>query len=68
MWLSPVECLVRDQEAAGSNPVTPMTVAIPKKSCDIFRKAFFVFVLIKLHIFLHYQNVPSRKIKCSGLS
>ena len=25
MWLSPVECLVRDQEAAGSNPVTPIT-------------------------------------------
>ena len=24
VWLSPVECLVRDQEAAGSNPVTPM--------------------------------------------
>ena len=23
VWLSPVECLVRDQEAAGSNPVTP---------------------------------------------
>ena len=24
VWLSPVECLVRDQEAAGSNPVTPI--------------------------------------------
>ena len=24
MWLSLVECLVRDQEAAGSNPVTPI--------------------------------------------
>ena len=23
VWLSLVECLVRDQEAAGSNPVTP---------------------------------------------
>ena len=32
VWLSLVECLVRDQEAGGSNPLTPtikMTAFLP---------------------------------------
>ena len=67
MWLSPVECLVRDQEAAGSNPVTPMTVAIPKKSCDIFRKAFFCFCFDKAAFLQALSKYPVTKDKVFGI-
>ena len=41
VWLSLVECLVRDQEAAGSNPVTPMRNQ-SKCSKNLSVSAFFV--------------------------
>ncbi len=45
VWLSPVECLVRDQEAAGSNPVTPMI-----KTLVIFSDSeSFLFFQYRLH-------------------
>ena len=41
VWLSMVECLVRDQEAAGSNPVTPMRK--PANSLRFGGFSFFAF-------------------------
>lgn len=38
VWLSLVECLVRDQEAGGSNPLTPTT-----------KNDGFCFFLIKMN-------------------
>ena len=42
VWLSLVECLVRDQEAAGSSPVTPTKIG-KAKPCR------FTFSLFTLH-------------------
>ena len=36
VWLSLVERLVRDQEAAGSNPVTPTSFGSPYRGCCFF--------------------------------
>lgn len=40
VWLSLVECLVRDQEAGGSNPLTPTT----KKSIHVSREYSFLYL------------------------
>ena len=58
---------IRDQEAAGSNPVTPMTVTIPKKSCDIFRKAFFCFCFDKAAFLQALSKYPVTKDKVFGI-
>lgn len=49
MWLSLVECLVRDQEVAGSNPATPTKKILNNKSKIIHR--FYIAILFIVGIF-----------------
>ena len=43
VWLSPVECLVRDQEAGGSNPLTP-TIPSVHDEYEVMSTRFFCFM------------------------
>ncbi len=66
VWLSPVECLVRDQEAAGSNPVTPMRNQ-SKCSKNLSVSAFFVpFFGVFLVIITGWPLVPVRQSRFSN--
>lgn len=43
VWLSLVECLVRDQEAGGSNPLTP-TISSIHKGFGFMNTRFFILI------------------------
>ena len=57
MWLSLVERLVRDQEAAGSNPVTPT-----KRERDVFRHIAFSFCMRFIRITARRLPPPGKKV------
>ena len=66
VWLSLVECLVRDQEAAGSNPVTPMRNQ-SKYSKNLSVSAFFVpFFGVFLVIITGWPLVSVRQSRFSN--
>lgn len=58
VWLSLVECLVRDQEAGGSNPLTPTSKTKAKKAESI--DAICVF---RLFLFLSVNEVLPQKVR-----
>ena len=66
VWLSLVECLVRDQEAAGSNPVTPMRNQ-SKCSKNLSVSAFFVpFLGVFFVTLTGWPLVPVRQSRFSN--
>lgn len=55
VWLSLVECLVRDQEAGGSNPLTPTR--------EKRRRFAFVFCLSSVNVGVSPQTMRKKRVR-----